>query len=60
MSETSNNSEEKILENEIQMSQNDFDLDEDVLVKENVYGYRYTKVRNKIDILMTFKFSSLI
>ena len=37
MSETSNNSEKKILENDIQLSQNDFDLDEDVLVRKNVH-----------------------
>ena len=54
MSEISNNSEEKILEKDFQMSQNDLDLHEDVLVKENVHGYRYTKVRNRIDILKSF------
>ena len=53
MSETSNNSEKKILENDIQLSQNDFDLDEDVLVKKNVHGYRYTKVRRKTNILLS-------
>ena len=54
MSEISNNSEEKILRNEIQMSQNDLDLDEDVLVNENVHGYRYSKVKSKIGILCSY------
>ena len=54
MSEASNNSEKKILENDIQLSQNDFDLDEDDLVKKNIHGYRYTKVRSKTSILLSW------